>query len=157
MRLDEIEARWKATTEGEWGYDERTGAAAVYAGEHRNCFMDWDTSDWVIYYRIPFSGYGERMPDEQRLADMRFVAAAHDDVPYLIAKVRELENPWIPASNPPEHPCKAFMLTERGDVWTGHAAKLPSGKGLFIEDFRQAELENVTHYMLRPADPVGEE
>lgn len=89
-QLAEIKARCEAATEGPWEYDERVRVAAVYSGERRNCFLDWEPNDWLSYYKFPVSAYGEELTDEQRLATMRFIAHAREDIPALLAEVDRL-------------------------------------------------------------------
>lgn len=83
-RLDEIEARWKKATEGPWHVDEIVD--------------EWGDTEGTVEVlsrgiRSKSAG-GLNTGDESELfspEDADFIAYAHDDVPDLVARVRELE------------------------------------------------------------------
>ena len=153
MRLDEIEARWKATTEGEWRCDVRTGCIAVYAGEKRTCFADWRKNSFIAFCGGEWTADGWVLPDSAE-ADLAFIAAAHEDVPYLIACVRGLDNPWISVEEGLPESYVAVLVScdnarvyqgwydGRKDRWyiAGHMSSVP-----------------VTHWMPVPKPPVESE
>lgn len=81
-RLTEIGARWVKTTPGPWDYD----------GMHNEIHAPNGISWWVVDSDTGMTGDGGT--DEFGHSynhDFRFMAAAHDDIPWLIARVRELE------------------------------------------------------------------
>lgn len=79
QRLAEIEARAEAATEGPW-YDENVSEKDVRpTGWSINIGGSWD---------MVLGDYGNREPNHED--DARFIAHARTDIPYLLAKVREL-------------------------------------------------------------------
>ena len=91
--LDAIEARWKASTPGHWRLDNDDDE------------LWWDGRDWIdpeeqarrgVNFVRHWHVQGPRLTiecatnDAYYLPDMRFIAHAHEDIPALIAEVREL-------------------------------------------------------------------
>jgi hypothetical protein len=74
QRMAEIEARAEKATEGPWALPFDDGAIALPGG--RNSLLGLDMDGMAVVERRP---------------DAEFIAHAREDVPYLIARARELE------------------------------------------------------------------
>lgn len=86
-RLEEIEAREQATTKGPWvmSRDEMTAAF----GQHRYVVAGTATDDRqkLKDWRLLVEG----MHGADSVHDAEFIAHAREDIPWLVARVKELE------------------------------------------------------------------
>lgn len=92
-RIDEIEARMKATTPGPWEADIVGDSCETRI---HLTLIGQPPSDGFSGHNViaTLNGFGDDKSDEERAANLLFIADAHQDVPWLLARVRQLEK-WI--------------------------------------------------------------
>lgn len=160
MKLDDIRQRCEAAASGPW--EVKTNAHRETSGEA------WGWIDG------PFDNWCWSNKHHRSKANAEFVAAAREDIPYLLSLVDELTaeveqlregQRWIPVSERLPETANSVLIrvAHPGQAMKGFTdiacysrdKKHPQFSGWYFNDREKVE-SDVTHWMPLPAPPEGE-